>query len=131
MWVSALQVRDLDRSLRFYRDLLGFPVRLEARRFGWIEVGPEEPLAKIGLALVASSSLRPDAPVRTGVILEVDDMETFATRLRAAGVRFTREPTKEPWGGIQADFLDPDDNEIEAVYDPGHYSDRDPGASAP
>jgi len=26
-----------------------------------------------------------------------------------------------PWGGIVADFLDPDDNELEVVQDPEHY----------
>ncbi len=131
VWVSAVRVSDLDRSLRFYRDLLGFPVRLEARRFGWMEVGPEEPLGKIGLALVPNGLPQPDAPVRTGIILEVDDMDAFAARLRAAGVRFTHEPTRQPWGGLQANFMDPDANEIEAVHDPSHYSIQDPGISAP
>jgi hypothetical protein len=26
-----------------------------------------------------------------------------------------------PWGGIVADFLDPDNNELEVVEDPDHY----------
>jgi hypothetical protein len=32
--VTSVPVRDDDRALRFHRDLLGVPVRLEARRFG-------------------------------------------------------------------------------------------------
>lgn len=122
VWVSSVHVTDLDRALRFYRDLLGFPVQLEARSFGWIEVGPSEPLCKIGLLL------RPEEPVSrgnaksTGIILEVEDMDAFVRRLRSAGVRITREPVKAPWGGIVADFTDPDGNELEAVCDPGHYA---------
>jgi len=120
VWISAVRVSDFDRALAFYRDVLGFPVQLEAREFGWMEVGPDEPLCKIGLSLEARRSTRTRMRP-TGIVLEVGDMGAFANRLRNAGVRFTREPTVAPWGGVVADFLDPDGNEIEAVYDPGHY----------
>ncbi|MFQ6013492.1 MAG: VOC family protein [Thermoplasmata archaeon] len=118
VWVSSVSVSDFDRALAFYRDALGFPVQLEARNFGWMEVGPEEPLCKIGLSL----SEEPKGGVtRTGIVLEVEDMDAFAKRLRAHNVKFTREPIEQPWGGVVADFLDPDGNEIEAVYHPDHY----------
>ena len=119
VWAISGRVRDLDRALAFYRDVLGFPVRHEARRFGWIEVGPEEPLSKIGLA--PDGSHGEERGSKTGIILEGDHMDAVSRRLRAAGVRFTREPAREPWGGLQAGSLDPDGNEIEAVYDPHHY----------
>ncbi|MEE9164284.1 MAG: glyoxalase superfamily protein [Thermoplasmata archaeon] len=118
VWVSAVSVTDFDRALEFYRDVLGFPVQLEARDFGWMELGPEEPLCKIGLSL---SEEPKDGVTPTGMVLEVEDMDAFAKRLRAHGVKFTQEPVKRPWGGVVADFLDPDGNEIEAVYHPGHY----------
>ncbi len=34
VWVSAVSVSNFDRALEFYRDALGFPVRLEDRNFG-------------------------------------------------------------------------------------------------
>lgn len=120
VWVSAVVVSDFDRALQFYRDVLGFPVQLEARSFGWMEVGPEEPLCKIGLALQEDGKAG-DEVKPTGIVLEVEDMEAFAARLRNHGVRFTQEPVERPWGGVVADFLDPDGNEIEAVYHPAHY----------
>ncbi|MFQ5552366.1 MAG: VOC family protein [Thermoplasmata archaeon] len=119
VWVSSVSVSNFDRALGFYRDVLGFPVQLEARNFGWMEVGPEEPLCKIGLSL---SEEPKEGVTPTGIVLEVEDMDAFAARLRANDVQFTQEPTVQPWGGVVADFLDPDGNEIEAVYDPDHYA---------
>lgn len=124
VWVAAVNVTDFDRALGFYRDLLGFPVRLEAREFGWMEVGPEEPLCKVGLNLIHGERASANGVTPTGIVLDVDDMDAFARRLKGAGVRFTREPVKAPWGGVVADFLDPDGNEIEAVEHPGHYESR-------
>ncbi|MFQ5918558.1 MAG: VOC family protein [Thermoplasmata archaeon] len=122
VWVSTVSVSDFDRALAFYRDILGFPVQLEARNFGWMEVGPDEPLCKIGLSLVENAE---ELVPRRGIVLEVEDMDAFAERLRAHDVKFTHEPEKQPWGGMVTDFLDPDGNEIEAVYDPGHYEYRE------
>ena len=95
VWVSSVSVSDFDRALEFYRDALGFPVQLEARNFGWMEVGPEEPLCKIGLSLSEESK---DGITPTGIVLEVEDMDAFAKRLRAHNVKFTREPVERPWG---------------------------------
>lgn len=127
VWVSAVSVTDFDRSLEFYRDILGFPVQLEAREFGWIEVGPEEPLCKIGLSL-REEELPQGTITPTGLVLEVDDMDAFAARLKERRVRFATEPTREPWGGIVADFLDPDGNKLQAVYHPDHYDTPPPRA---
>jgi catechol 2,3-dioxygenase-like lactoylglutathione lyase family enzyme len=125
VWVAAVRVTDLDRSLAFYRDVLGFTLRLENRQFGWIELGPEDPMCKIGLSLARGSGGTSESPKRSGIVPEVDDMEAFVQRLRDAGTRITREPVRGPWGGLVADFLDPDDNEIEAVFDPDHYRRED------
>jgi len=58
---------------------------------------------------------------RTGIVFETDDIYALYERLPAEGVRFTLKPTEMPWGGIVADFLDPDGNELEVVQDPEHY----------
>jgi len=121
VWVATVHVTDFDRSLRFYRDLLGFPVRLEARPFDWMEVGPEEPLCKIGLSLSRAGLTTQELVRPSGIVLEVDDMAAFASRLKSASVPITRGPGKTPWGGVVVDFLDPDGNELQAVFDPDHY----------
>jgi len=121
VWVASVNVADLDRSIRFYRDVLGLTLRIENRTFGWAELGPEEPLCKIGLSLTKNPTSNPDARNATGIVLDVDDMNSFVDRLREANVRITRSPVRGPWGGLVADFLDPDGNELEVVFDPEHY----------
>ncbi len=126
VWVASVRVTDLDRALEFYRDTLGFPVQLEAREFGWVEVGPEEPLCKIGLSLQEDPRPSEGDVTPTGIVLEVENMDAFAARLKEHGVRFTDEPEEQPWGGILTNFLDPDGNRLQAVYDPRHYAYRSP-----
>jgi len=40
----------------------------------------------------------------------VDDLDVAHAALSDKGVRFTRPPTREPWGGYMAVFADPDGN---------------------
>lgn len=120
VWVVTIRVSDFDRSVEFYRDVLGFPVQLDGRQFEWMEVGPDEPLCKIGFALDPERAGKKER-TPTGIVLEVEDMDAFAARLRAANVEFVTEPTEMEWGGMLANFLDPDGNILQAVYDPRHY----------
>ena len=118
LWLTMIRVSDMDKALRFYNELLGLPIALDARMFNHAEVGPEEPLAKIGPHETGKKSTRRR---RTGIVFDTDDIYTLHERLKRQGVGFTREPTSMPWGGIVADFLDPDNNELEVVQDPDHY----------
>lgn len=118
LWLTMIRVSDIDEALQFYNKVLGLPTALDARKFKHAEVGPEEPLAKIGLYASGKKSKRKK---RTGIVLDTDDIHTLYERLKKRGVKFTLKPTKMPWGGIVADFLDPDNNELEVVQDPDHY----------
>jgi predicted enzyme related to lactoylglutathione lyase len=108
----------MNEALEFYNKILGFPIALDAKKFSHAEVGPREPLAKIGLHATGRRSIRKK---RTGIVFETDDIYALYERLKKKGVKFTLKPTKMPWGGIVADFLDPDNNELEVVEDPEHY----------
>lgn len=119
LWLATVSVADMDRALRFYTETLQLPVALHSRRYHHAEVGPAEPLAKIGLHLTGKRSKRKR---RTGIVLETRDIDGLYRRLRARGVTFTLNPTKMPWGGIVANFLDPDNNELQVVQDPDHYT---------
>lgn len=119
LWLTMIRVSDIDRALKFYDEILGLPVVLDARGFNHAEVGPNEPLAKIGLHATGKKSKRKK---RTGVVFDTDDIYALYERLQKRGVKFTLKPTKMPWGGIVADFLDPDNNELEVVQDPKHYT---------
>lgn len=118
LWLAMIRVSDMDDALRFYSETLGLPIALDAKAFNHAEVGPDEPLAKIGLHATGKKSRRKR---RTGIVFDTDDIYALYERLKRQGVRFTLKPTKMPWGGIVADFLDPDNNELEVVQDPEHY----------
>jgi len=119
LWLTMIHVSDMDRALQFYNKVLGLPIALDARVFNHAEVGPNEPLAKIGLHATGKKSKRKR---RTGIVFDTDDIYALYERLKKRGVKFTLKPTKMPWGGIVADFLDPDNNELEVVEDPKHYT---------
>jgi len=118
LWLTIIKVSDIPTALNFYNKVLGLPVALEARKFNHAEVGPKEPFAKIGLRETGKKNRRKK---RTGIVFDTDDIYAFYNRLKDQGVCFTLKPTKMPWGGIVADFLDPDNNELEIVQDPNHY----------
>jgi predicted enzyme related to lactoylglutathione lyase len=119
VWLIMIHVSDMDRALQFYNKVLGLPIALDARLFNHAEVGPNEPLAKIGLHATGKKSKRKR---RTGIVFDTDDIHALYERLKKRGVKFTLKPTKMPWGGMVADFLDPDNNELEVVQDPKHYT---------
>ncbi len=119
VWLTMIHVSNLERALRFYNEVLGLPVALDAGKFNHAEVGPEEPLAKIGMHATGKPHKRKRW---TGIVFDTDDIYALYERLRKKGVRFTLKPTKRPWGGIVADFLDADNNELEAVQHPDHYT---------
>ena len=107
IWLAMIEVSDMDKAVEFYHNILGLPIALDARTFNHVEVGPDEPLAKIGLHLTDKKS---DKRNSTGVIFDTDDIYALSERLKEQGVVFTQEPTKMPWGSIVADFLDPFNN---------------------
>ena len=109
-------VGDVDRSVAFYVDDLGF--RLEQRMgpaFARVSRGGLE----LWLAGPASSAARPmpdgRQPVAGGwnrVVLELDDLDAAVERLRAAGAGFRNEIISGP-GGRQILVDDPDGNPVE------------------
>lgn len=113
-----VKVSDLEKAIIFYQEILGLPLVLDARIFNHVEVGPQEPLAKIGIESTDRTSKRKKW---TGIVLDTDDIYALYNRLLKKGVTFTLKPTKMPWGGTVANFLDPDKNELQVVQDPDHY----------
>lgn len=120
VWISSVPVRDLGRAIDFYVDVLGMDLLVDARDRNWAEVGPPEPLAKIGLYVPDEKDLRQPGG-DTGIVLEVDSIFEFHRKLVDEEVPFPLKPERRGWGGIMAIFLDPDGNELTAVEDSEHY----------
>lgn len=132
---------DLERSLRFYRDLLGFRALSEvkvddatsARLLRLPEVEQRTVfLERDGVRLALFAFERPE-PLGDGepramnqlglaaIMLRVDDLEATLEPMRAAGVRILEETrTEHPDYGSKLLFLcDPDGTLIELIEIPG------------
>lgn len=108
-----LSTPDLDRSLGFYRDLLGGTVTYEF-------AGPDGAAAYVGLDIGGSHlGIGRDAAAAEGASrsafslwIYTDDCDAAVERLRAAGVVITQEPADQPWGERVARVRDPDGTEV-------------------
>ncbi|MDX1450460.1 MAG: VOC family protein [Acidimicrobiia bacterium] len=99
-----LYTADLDRSVEFYRDVIGLTLRGRSAGLAFFDGGD------VGLVLQSI-----DDPPRGGaaeVVLEVDDVFTEYRRLDRAGVEFRLEPrpvtSSETHDLVATDFRDPD-----------------------
>ena len=114
----TIATRDATRAAEFFRKALG----MKGRRI------PGESLSELRLD-PKGTALAPFTPSKemyddpkdydedmthigeeTSIMFSTDDIYALQERLMAKGVRFSRKAEKAEWGGIQAEFLDPDDN---------------------
>ena len=133
----AISTADLDRSLNFYRDLLGFK---EVFRSGWPVgsinadklIGLENSSAEVVMLCAGNSFLelfkyftpKPEEmkeirPVCdhgiTHICLQVDDIEEMYHKLISAGILFHSPPQKAQGGLTAAYGRDPDGNVFELL----------------
>lgn len=107
---TGYSVTDMKRSKGFYEGLLGLK---KSRGFGQHNNDDQWAEYDIGsncLALITGAGNEwPPHPAGTAVALEVDDLQAFAEKLRAAGAKIIWEPRESPmcWMMVVAD---PDGN---------------------
>jgi predicted enzyme related to lactoylglutathione lyase len=124
-----LRPSDLDRSRRFYRDVLGLAIY---REFG----PPDDPgvvfFLGSGLLEVSGHLAGPPGCSVMMIWIQVRDIHAEHARLAAAGVAILRKPTTEPWGLIGMWIEDPDGIGIVLVEVPAdHPLRRDPRTAPP
>ena len=123
---SFLPQDDPEAALAFYRDALGFEVRMDVEYNGlhWITVGPPgQPDTAIVLSPPAITPGITDDERRTitemmakgtyaGVNLATKDLDSLFERLQASNGEVVQEPTEQPYGVRDCAFRDPAGNMI-------------------
>lgn len=123
---SFLPHTDPEASVRFYRDLLGFEVRMDVGYEGmrWITVGPPgQPDTSIVLTPPAVDPGLTEDERRTiaemmakgtyaTVVLQSDDLDGLFERLQATDAEVIQEPMDQPYGIRDCAFRDPAGNHV-------------------
>jgi len=91
-------VADMDRTVKFYRDVIGLPLKFQSP--GWSEFATGE----TSLALHPASESKRAGSVELG--FHADDLAKFHQEMSAKGVRFSMPPTKQDYGRTLAQFVD-------------------------
>jgi lactoylglutathione lyase len=110
-----LFVADLERSVGFYRDVVGLQVKVWGD--GYVEFATQG--AKLGLydrsRLEELTGQGAEAPGSPGgeVVFLVEDVDAEAARLRAAGATILKGPVDRAWGHRTLHLEDPDGFVIE------------------
>lgn len=120
LWGVRYQVKDVQRSISFYTQTLGFNVdEQNLPAFGQVSIGN----LKLILSGPGASGSRPMPDGRqqepggwNRVVLQVKDLPARISELKNQGVRFRNEMEVGP-GGKQIQVEDPDGNPIE-LFEP-------------
>lgn len=115
----TLFVRDQDRSLQFFVDLLGFSLVADYGVPGggrWVAVAPPD-----GTAILALVAPKPEEAEHKNIgqakqiVFLTEDVGTKYNAWRERGVVFLHPPREPAWGGIFTTFEDPDGNSFVLV----------------
>jgi predicted enzyme related to lactoylglutathione lyase len=110
--VVYLYVRDMERSLAFYRDVLGIPLEGDAQ---WAET-----TFPGGTRFALHAAHEDVGELSSGTVkvsFEVDDADKVTALLRARGVE-VHEAMRDEWG-TAVDVVDPDGYTISLFQRPG------------
>ncbi len=114
----ALRVRDVDRAVAFYRDVLGLKVKNQGRGVAFLGIR-EDASHELALFPLPADAPDPD-PQRVGMyhmaweMASFEELEALHKRLLASGTRIAGYAD----GQCNVMFLDPDGNELEAIWEP-------------
>lgn len=109
--MPALTVNDLQASLAWYRDVLGFIVAEEYQRDGRL-LGARLRAGSIDL-LLSQDDFAKGRDRKKGLGLRLycmtaQDVDQLAAAIRERGGQLAQEPTDQPWGARDFAVVDPD-----------------------
>jgi catechol 2,3-dioxygenase-like lactoylglutathione lyase family enzyme len=109
--IVMLGVRDLARSVAFYREKLGLNVQFQSSEFAFLNAG------RVTLALstpLAQALGSPSGKLggASELVFAVDDVRAAYEALSAKGITFIREPHSVTGAQWAANFEDPDGHNL-------------------
>jgi catechol 2,3-dioxygenase-like lactoylglutathione lyase family enzyme len=104
--VCSLEVADLERSLRWYDQALGFEVVHRLESWGWAELSTPLPGISVGIGQVEKPATAGGVVVTFGV----QDIDKAREHLESLGTRFDGETRQIADEVRLATFYDPDGN---------------------
>lgn len=127
----ALRVRDLDRAIEFYRDVVGLPLRnRHGSQVAFLGIRADAS-HEVALFAVGADAPGPE-PNRVGLyhmaweMPSFEALQAFHERLLASGAVITGYSDRQ----CNVMFLDPDGNENEALWEPAQPPDPLPRLSS-
>ncbi len=117
---AALKVKDVEASLAFYRDKLGFPEMLRLLKDDgslWLVYLRITDLHYLEIFPGAEEDRAPgwNANGVNHLCFTIEDLDATAARIQASGIKLTAQIKKGADGNRQAWIEDPDGNRIELM----------------
>jgi len=110
---AALSVSDLDKSIAWYQDVLGFELIYKLDDMGWCEFKTETKGVNVGLSTSEETKQGGGATLTFGV----KDVVGARAQLEVKDVRFDGEIQTIPGMVSLATFFDPDGNQLMLAED--------------
>lgn len=119
----TLGVSDLERSIRFYRDGLKFPMRdgtdgvaFFETRGTWLSLFPRTALAEDAHVSPAGSGFRGFSLAHN--VRSPEEVDRLLAEVVAVGATLVKPAERAPWGGYSGYFADPDGFLWEVAWNP-------------
>lgn len=111
LFAVCLLVDDFEKSLSFYRDILGLEINSQEGKFADFKLGETQ------LAIFQKDEATAMFPKEfmgkgggVSLAFQVEDVEKACEGLKTKGVKIIEGPKTTAWGQVVAYFLDPDNN---------------------
>lgn len=111
-----LRVRDVERSVAFYRDVVGLAVeRMPSEHWAWLWSGKPGELPRLGLTSkpLSYGAAHTGGPAHFAIAVPRSAIAAEKARLEALGVAVEGPVTFEAWRADSIYFSDPDDHRVE------------------